>query len=204
MSWFAVPPTLPSHRSATGPSLSPLKGGEGPMSPVSMPHEPSSVQRASGVSRAGDDTPGQLTNSNRFDHLEGADIDHRDVVADPVCRVDPTLIRVEGEAPYALADQEVAHNLITLRIDNGNAVGRSERDEGELAVACDGNSDRLDRLVRHSGNREGDALDDIALRGVDDADRPADFGGNPELGAIGGPFGAARAAEIRSEEHTSE
>src|SRR6516164_126535 len=57
------------------------------------------------ASRAGNNAPGSLADWDGFDHFERVDIDHRDVVADPVCRVNPALIRVEGEAPYPLPDQ---------------------------------------------------------------------------------------------------
>src|SRR4051812_14238959 len=145
------------------------------------------------ASRAGDDTPRSLADRNGFDHLERCDIDHRDVVADPVRRVDPALIRVEGQAPYPLSDQQILQDFIALHVDDGNAVGGAEPDKGDLAVARDRDPDRLDRLGRYPGDRKGDAPDDVALSGVDNADRSTDFGGNPELRAVGGPYRAPRA-----------
>src|SRR5205823_4770725 len=104
------------------------------------------------------------------------------------------LIRVEGQAPYPLSDQQILQDFIALRVDDGNAVGGAEPDKGELAVARDRDPDRLDRLGRHAGNGEGDALDDLAFCGVDDADRSADFRGNPELRGVRSPHGTTRAA----------
>src|SRR5438477_6282994 len=133
------------------------------------------------ASRAGHNTPWSLADRNGFEHLQRCDIDHGDVVADPVCRVDPALVRVESEAPYALPDQQVARHLIALRVDHRNAVGGAERGKGQLAVAGNSYPDRLDRLGRHPRDGKGDALDDLALCRVDDADGPADLGRNPEL-----------------------
>ena len=56
------------------------------------------------ASRTGHHTPGQLSDRHRLDYLERPHVDHRNVVADPVRRVNPALVRVEGEAPYPLSD----------------------------------------------------------------------------------------------------
>src|SRR6516225_10903981 len=138
--------------------------------------------------------PRRLADRDRFDCFEGSDVDHGDVVADPVRRVEPTLVGVKRQAPYPLPDDQITHHLIALRIDYGNAVCGSERDEGEFAIAGDRDPDRLDRLGRHPRNSETDTLDYLAFCRVDDADRPADFGGNPKLRSIGGPYGTTRAA----------
>src|SRR6516162_4523450 len=58
----------------------------------------------------------------------------------------------------------------------------------------DGYPDRLDRLGRYPGNGESDPFNYLVVPCVDDADRAADFGGNPELRAIVGPYRATRAA----------
>jgi len=57
------------------------------------------------ASRSGDNTPWSPADRDGFEHLERSDVDHRDVVADPVCRVDPALVGIEGEAPYPLSDE---------------------------------------------------------------------------------------------------
>src|SRR5208283_4242490 len=72
------------------------------------PSMESAVRSVMRGSRAGHHAPRRLADGNGFDHLERTDVDHRYVVADPVRRVDPALIRIERQAPYPLADQQMA------------------------------------------------------------------------------------------------
>src|SRR5579864_4774174 len=78
--------------------------------------------------------PRLVADRYRFEHLESRHVDHRDVVADAVGRVEPALVAVEGKVPHALADLQVFLHFVGLRVDHSDLIGRAERDEGELAI----------------------------------------------------------------------
>src|SRR6185295_12988446 len=123
---------------------------------------------------------------DRAQHAELFNVDHRDVVGGSVGGEQQLVVGREGKLPDALADEEVFLDLERGRIDDGDAVGRAKRHEGQLAVAADAHADGLDRVRRDAGNLEGDLGQDLARLGIDHADLAADFGADPHLRAVGG------------------
>src|SRR3546814_2710366 len=103
-----------------------------------------------------------------------------------------TLFR-SRELPDSLADQYVIDHLVALGVDHGDAVGRAERDEGLAAVLQDTHADRLQRLRLQARHLERDLLLDLQALWIDHADRAADLGGHPDLRAVRGELGDARA-----------
>src|SRR6516162_1757232 len=87
--------------------------------------------------------------------------------------------------PHALTDQEVLYDLVGLRVDYGDAICRSERDECQFSVARDVNTNRLDGIGAHARNRKFDFMFDRMFDRIDHADSTANFRGYPELRTVG-------------------
>src|SRR4051812_12712084 len=140
------------------------------------------------------DAPGRAADRQRLDDLFLLQIDHRYVAAHAVGGVKPCLVLPQRHVPDALADQIVFLHLEGRRVDLGDAVRRSQRHEGPLAVLRDPDPDGLDGVRRNAGDLEADLVDHLLLRSVDHADCAADLRRYPDLLAVGGEFGHARAA----------
>ncbi len=89
--------------------------------------------------------PWQLPDGDRLDWLAGrGGVDEGDVVRQTVGADDRLAVWRKRQLPHPLSNQYVLLNLVGLRIDDGNTVGRAERDIGLLAVGGNAYTDWLD------------------------------------------------------------
>src|ERR1700730_11188923 len=116
------------------------------------------------------DAPRQLAHLNRLDDLEAPDVDNGNVVRYAVGGQKIFLVGGERHVPDALADEEIFLHLMCCAIDNGDAIGWTQRHEGGLAVPGDADPDRLDGFLPQSRYVEGDLLRHLVLHRIDDAD----------------------------------
>src|SRR5262245_3052117 len=82
-------------------------------------------------------TPGQLADLDALDDLESGDVDDRHVVRHAVGGQKIFFVGRECHLPDPLPDQKVFLDLVRLRVDYGDAIGGTERDEGGLSVGAD-------------------------------------------------------------------
>ena len=131
---------------------------------------------------------------HRLDDLVLGDVDDRDVVGVAVGRVEALLVRRERELPDALADQQVFLDLEGLR-------RRSPRPGWPGPSATKAFLRSLVTLmptgwiasVGTPGISKVILWMILRVLRVDDADRAADLGRDPDLGAVAGELGEARA-----------
>src|SRR6266702_7124529 len=131
--------------------------------------------------RRNGDAPGQLADLNRLDHLQGRDVDHRDVVGHAVRGEQIFLVGRERHVPDPLSDQQIFLHVVRGAVDDGHAIGRTERDETGPAVPGDADADRLNRFLAQARNLEADLLRYLMLRRIDHAQGSADLGGDPQF-----------------------
>src|SRR5258708_28472204 len=107
--------------------------------------------------------PGQRADLDGLYDLEGGDVDDRNVVRYAVGGQEILLVGRERHVPDALADQKVFSNVVGYGVDHRDAIGRTERDEGGLAVTGNADSDRLDRFLAQARHLAGDLLHYLVL-----------------------------------------
>jgi hypothetical protein len=78
-----------------------------------------------------------------------------------------------------LADQKIFCHGMTDGVDDGDAVGGAQRNEGRLAVFGDADADRLNGFAPQARNVEADLAGNGALDGIDDLHGAADLGRYP-------------------------
>src|SRR5436190_8720043 len=127
------------------------------------------------------DAPRQLAHLDRLDDLETCDIDDGNVVRYAVGGQKVFLVRGEGHVPDALSDEKIFLDRMRCRVYHRDAIGRAQRHECGAAIIADSDADRLNSLLAQSWDLESDLCRYLVLHRVDDADRAADLGGDPEL-----------------------
>src|ERR1700747_539872 len=130
------------------------------------------------------DTPRKLADLDRLDDLEICYVDDGEVVRHAVGRQKILFVRGERQVPDALAHKKIFLNLIRRGVDHGDAICRTKGYEPSLPIPGDADSNRLDGLLPQPWYIEADLLLHLVFHRIDDTHCPADFGRNPDLGAV--------------------
>src|SRR5215207_4703756 len=130
--------------------------------------------------------PGSLPHRDCRDDLQRLGVDHRDVIAQAVRRIELAAVRGQREAPGPPADAHDVDRFELLRIDHGDGIAVAVRYVDPAALGGDDDADGL------GAEGEVDRGDDFVVLDVDDGDGAADFRGDPGASAVRGKSGGSR------------